>query len=161
MANTNFSSYRDIYMCVYMWGNVPREFKENIETRIRWTGLEKALSFLFPRRFGITRDFSIRKPLDFSKTPMEIEHLLPFWIWFPATIFPLLGFYYFISIVLCHCDSILFVLPRWFECLWFFLHFGNISFCDFFLATNLLFFLFFWEINIEKKARDNLTINKR
>lgn len=92
-------------MCVYMWGNVPREFKENIETRIRWTGLEKALSFLFPRRFGITRDFSIRKPLDFSKTPMEIEHLLPFWIWFPATIFPLLGFYYFISIVLCHCDS--------------------------------------------------------
>lgn len=105
MANTNFSSYRDVYMCVYMWGNVPREFKENIETRIRWTGLEKALSFLFPRRFGITRDFSIRKPLDFSKTPMEIEHLLPFWIWFPATIFPLLGFYYFISIVLCHCDS--------------------------------------------------------
>lgn len=158
MANTNFSSYRDIYMCVYMWGNVPREFKENIETRIRWTGLEKALSFLFPRRFGITRDFSIRKPLDFSKTPMEIEHLLPFWIWFPATIFPLLGFYYFISIVLCHCDSnhrffsFLPVDSNGFSC---------ILEIFLFVISFLLRILFSWEINIKKKTRDNLTINKR
>lgn len=105
VANTNFSPYRDIY--IYIWRNVPREFKENIETRIRGRA-SKALSFLFPRRFGVTRDFSIRKPVHwiFQRHPwksLEIEDLL-FWIWFEE-LFSLAGFYYFISIVLRHCDS--------------------------------------------------------
>lgn len=107
VANTNFSPYRDIY--IYIYEATSHENSKRISKREFVDGPRKALSFLFPRRFGITRDFSIRKPVHwiFQRHPwksLEIEDLLLFWIWFEQ-LFSLAGFYYFISIVLWHCDS--------------------------------------------------------